>query len=161
MGRRAQGEANRGGARRSNPRARSSARSGIERTKPPLAATSRRTFSRVPAPEDLTRWGRGVVAASAFLLASIHPSARKGNSPKFGCSILYSRCSSDREVSNKPGPIHGSRHHMLWRWIKMRIRGCSEASPPRSYTPAYATDCYMMRGCSFLMYRIAGRLGCT
>src|SRR5215208_91020 len=50
---------------------------------------------------------------------SIHRSAWKVNSAKFGCSILYSSRLSGRILPFHPGPKHSSQHYMLWRWIGM------------------------------------------
>src|SRR5215217_6218816 len=42
------------------------------------------------------------------------------NSPKSTFTILYSSCPSDPDSVSLPGPMHPSRHYILWCWIKMR-----------------------------------------
>jgi hypothetical protein len=42
------------------------------------------------------------------------------NSPKFGCSILYSSRLSGQVLLFHSGPAHCSQHYILRCWIKMR-----------------------------------------
>jgi hypothetical protein len=42
------------------------------------------------------------------------------NSPKSTFTILYSSCPSGQDSVSLPGPMHSSRHYILWCWIKMR-----------------------------------------
>src|SRR5215203_3505245 len=52
--------------------------------------------------------GRGL-AASALLLALIHPSAWKGNSPKFACRISHETASECPRKPRIPAPTAGCR----------------------------------------------------
>ena len=50
--------------------------------------------------------------AFSALLSSIHRSAQKKNSAKFGCSILYKRCPSGRVLLSSSTPPHSSQPYM-------------------------------------------------
>ena len=55
--------------------------------------------------------------------ASIHPSAWKERSKKYGCSILYSLNPTGQVNGLFPGPMNTHESYILWRWIKMRQGG--------------------------------------
>ena len=56
-------------------------------------------------------------------LCAIHPSAWKGYSAKFGCTMLHISGPIGSETANRPGPAPGANPYMFWCRIKMH---CSE-----------------------------------
>jgi hypothetical protein len=53
----------------------------------------------------------------------IHLSAWKIDSAKSAYTSLNISDSSDRILRPSSGLMHTSLHHMLWRWIDMRVSG--------------------------------------
>ena len=54
-------------------------------------------------------------------------SAWKGDSQKFGCSILYRTRLSGRVSPFHPAPTRSREHYILWWWIKMHRGGWGQA----------------------------------
>ena len=59
-------------------------------------------------------------APRPFSMPSMHPSAEKGSSRKSISGILHKRLPRLTFPPGCPGPMQGSQHKMLWRWIDMQ-----------------------------------------